>query len=180
MKYSPFVSTYVHPSVSLGYVLLYVLVLCVVFVFCLSLCPLLSVSLLSSSMVLSSGFCVVHSVFWYVFTFLGSSCDVRDDLRKRTMLVSSLSSVFVGEVISELDCITIMFDSICHISIAVYANFWIIRSWHPRPWVRFLIIQDSICISKWCFTLNINSGVADLVTPSVYFLFIWSLKPYQC
>jgi hypothetical protein len=50
-------------------------------------------------------------------------CDVRDDLRKKTMLVSSLSSVFVGGIIRGLDCITIMFDSICHISNEVYVNF---------------------------------------------------------
>jgi hypothetical protein len=38
------------------------------------------------------------------------------------ILVSSLSSVFVGGVISGLDCITIMFVAIFNISIAVYVN----------------------------------------------------------
>jgi hypothetical protein len=55
---------------------------------------MLSMSLLSLSMVLSSsGVCVVYSVLLCVATFVGSSCEVHDDLRIETMLVSSLSSV---------------------------------------------------------------------------------------
>jgi hypothetical protein len=113
-----------HPSSSPGFFGVNItLVFCGVFVFCLSLCSMLSMSLLSSSMVLSSsGVCVVHSVLLCVATFVGSSCEVHDDLRIEMILVSSLSSVFVGGIISGLDCITIMFDSICHISIAVYVN----------------------------------------------------------